>query len=67
MTNRGASVRPFFIDCTTMNYATNFERDLARLVQLTGRLLEVAEKQLEATERMAAKPRRQRKDGGTPT
>jgi|TARA_R100000084_G_C4647583_1_gene147677 hypothetical protein len=60
-------VRPFFIDCTAMNYATNFERDLARLVQITGRLLEVAEKQLEATERMAAKPRRQRKDGGTPT
>jgi len=41
-----------------VNYATNFERDLAQLVRLTGRLLEVAEKQLEATERMAAKSRR---------
>ena len=50
-----------------MSYATNIERDLARLIQITSRLLEVAEKQLEATERMAAKPRRQRKDGGTPT
>ena len=41
-----------------MNYATNFERDLAQLVRLTGRLLEVAEQQLEATERLASKPRR---------
>ena len=31
-----------------MSYATNIERDLARLAQLTSRLLEVAEKQLEA-------------------
>ena len=50
-----------------MSYATNIERDLARLVQITSRLLEVAEKQLEATERMAAKPRRQRKEGGVST
>ena len=61
---RGAIARPLFF---AMNYATNFERDLARLVQLTGQLLEVAEKQLEATERMVAKPRRQRKDGGAST
>ena len=40
-----------------MNYVTKFERDLAQLVRLTGRLLEVAEKQLEATEKMAAKSR----------
>lgn len=41
-----------------MPYATNFERDLARLVQLTEQLLKTAEAQLEATERVAAKSRR---------
>ena len=41
-----------------MTYATNFERDLARLVQLTEQLLKTAEAQLEATEKVAAKPRR---------
>jgi len=41
-----------------MPYATNFERDLARLVQLTEQLLKTAEAQLEATEKVAAKSRR---------
>ena len=41
-----------------MPYATNFERDLARLVQLTEQLLKTAEAQLEATEKLAAKSRR---------